>query len=178
LLPLTGFAQEPLDYTFIEASYLNADRDAGPFDVDGDGLGLKGSLSITDSIFAFGDYYSNDFDGGFDSTRYDLGAGMRWTLQPGLDLIADVAWVHVEVDTRFGDAEDDGLGLGVGLRSRVHEKVELQGGIRHVDLDDSNTYLALGGRYYLTSNVAAGFGLDFDDDDTGWNISIRAEFGN
>lgn len=177
LLPMAGIAQE-LDYTFVEASYLNSDRDAGPFDVDGDGLGLKGSLSLTDQVFVFAGYNSYDYSRGFDLSSYDIGAGMRWPLQPRLDLITDVAWVHAEVDTPFGDDDDDGLGLGVGLRSRVHDQVELQGGIRYVDLDESDTFLSLAGRYYFTESVAASFGLDFNDDDTGWNIGIRAEFGN
>lgn len=177
LLPMTAMAQE-LDYTFVEASYLNSDRDAGAFDVDGDGLALKGSLSITDSVFVFADYLTYDYDAGVDANSYDLGAGIRWPLQPELDLIADVAWVHAEVETPFGDADDDGLGIGVGLRTRVHDQVELQGGIRYVDLEESDTFLSLSGRYYFTESVAAGLGLDFNDDDTGWNIGIRAEFGN
>ena len=178
LLPLTGLAQERMDYTFVEASYVDADRDVGPFDVGGDGLALKGSLSLTDSVFVFADYSSYDYSRGVDADSYSLGGGMRWGLKPDLDLTADLSWVHAEVDTPFGSADDDGLGLGVGLRSRIHQNIEVQGGIRHVDLDDSNTYLSLGGRYYFTPTVAAGFGLDFDDDNTGWNIGLRVEFGN
>lgn len=177
LLPLTGIAQERLDYTFVEVSYLDAERDVGPFDADGDGLALKGSLSLTDSIFAFAGYSTYDY-GALDADSYDIGAGMRWALQPELDLFADVSWVHAEIDTPFGGDDDDGLGLGVGLRSRVHQDIEVQGSIRHVALDDSNTYLSLAGRYYFTDDVAVGFGLDFDDDNTGWNIGLRAEFGN
>ncbi|MBN1240886.1 MAG: outer membrane beta-barrel protein [Gammaproteobacteria bacterium] len=178
LLPLTGFAQERLDYTFVEASYLDVDRDVGAFDVGGDGLALKGSLSLTDTVFVFADYSTYDYSRGVDADGYNLGAGMRWGLKPELDLIADLSWAHVEIDTPFGDADDDGLGLGVGLRSRIHDDIEVQGGIRHVDLDDSNTYLSLAGRYYFTDTVAVGLGLDFDDDNTGWNIGLRAEFGN
>jgi len=178
LLPLTGLAQE-MDYTFVEAAYVDTESDVGPFDVDGDGLALKGSLSITDSAFIFADYYSRDLDFGLDASGYDLGAGMRWPLREQLDLVGDVAWVHVEVDTPGpGEVDDDGLGLGVGLRGRVREDIEVQGGIRYVDLDRSNTFLSFGGRYYLTETVAVGLGLDLDDDDTGWSVSVRAEFGN
>jgi opacity protein-like surface antigen len=178
LLPLAGPAQESLDYTFVEASYVNADRDMGPFDVDGDGLALKGSLSITDTVFVFAGYSTYDYNRNVDADSYDLGAGMRWGLKPELDLIADVSWVRAEIDTPFGSADDDGLGLGLGLRSRVHRNVEVQGGIRYVDFDNSNTFLTLAGRYYLTDTIAVGFGLDLDDDNTGWNIGLRAEFGN
>ncbi|HEX7081470.1 MAG TPA: outer membrane beta-barrel protein [Gammaproteobacteria bacterium] len=181
LLPLACAAQEAqqLDYTFVEVGYLNSEIDAGPLDVDGDGLGLDGSLSITDSVFVFAGYDSFDYDAGVDATSYGLGAGMHWTLKPELDLVADLGWVHAEVDRPIlPDVDDDGLGLGVGLRSRVHEAIEVQAGIRHIDLDDSDTFLTLGGRYYFTDSVAAGLGLSINDDDTGWSLGLRAEFGN
>lgn len=180
LMPIAALAQEGrLDYTYVEAAYVDTERDAGPFDVDGDGLALKGSLSITDTVFVFADYNSYDYDFGLDATGYELGAGMRWGLKPELDLTADVAYVHAEVDLPGGgDFDDDGLGLGVGLRSRVHDQIEVQGGIRYVDLDDSDTFLTLGGRYYFTETVAVGLGLELNDDDTSWRLSIRAEFGN
>lgn len=178
LLPLTGAAQD-LAYTYVEAAYLDSEIDAGPLDVNGDGLGLTGSLSITDSVFLLGEYNSYDYDGPIDTTSYGLGAGMRWGLKPELDLVGDIGWVHVEVDAPFlRDVDDDGLGLGVGLRGRVHPAIEVQAGIRYIDLDDSDTFLTLGGRYYITPNVAAGLGLSLNDDDTGWSLGLRAEFGN
>lgn len=180
LLPLTAVAQQPdrLNYTFVEAAYVDTRSDIGPFGVDGDGLSLSGSLSITDSAFVFAGYDSRDHDFGLDASGYDLGAGLRWPLRRGLDLVGDISWVHVELDTPGGDVDDDGVGFGVGLRGRVHEAIEVQGAIRHVELDRSNSYLSLGGRYYLTETVAVAGGLDFDDDDTGWHIALRAEFGN
>src|SRR5690606_6857206 len=97
---------------------------------------------------------------------------------PELDLVGDIGWVHAELDRpALPDIDDDGFQLGVGLRSRVHDAIEVQAGIRYLDLDDSDTFLTLAGRYYLTDNVAAGLGLRLNDDDTGWSVSLRAEFG-
>lgn len=178
MLPL-GAAAQDLDYTFVEAAYVDSEIDAGPLDIDGDGLGLHGSVLITDSVFLVGEYSSYDYDGNLDATSYSLGAGMRWGLRPELDLVGDLGWVHAELDRPVApDIDDDGFRLGVGLRSRVHDAIEVQAGIRYLDLDDSDTFLTLGGRYYLTDNVAAGLGLSLNDDDTGWSVSLRAEFGN
>jgi len=177
LVPLTGAAQE-LDYTFVEMSYLSNELDAGPASVDGDGLGLKGSLAVSDSVFLFANYATQDYDFGVDASNYDLGAGMRWGLKPNLDLVGEAAWVHMEVEAGGFEFDDDGLGLGIGLRSRLNDSFELQGGMRYVDLEGSDTFLSFGGRYYFTNAIAAGFGLDLNDDTTGWNLGIRAEFGN
>src|SRR5690606_27409430 len=85
LLPLGAVAQD-LDYTFVELSYMDTDLDAGPIDVGGDGFGLEGSLSVTDSVFLFANYETQDYGFGVDASSYDLGAGMRWALKPQLDL--------------------------------------------------------------------------------------------
>lgn len=177
LLPFSVLAQD-LDYTFVELSYTDTELDLGPGDLSGDGLGLTGSLSVSDSVFLFASYQTQDYQFGIDGTSYDVGAGMRYGLKPQLDLVGELAWVNYEVDTPLGDAEDDGLGLGVGLRGRVNDSLELQGGVRYVDLEDSDTFLSVGGRWYFSRTLAAGFGLSFNDDVTGWTLGLRAEFGN
>lgn len=177
MLPLTAVGQD-LDYTFVEAAYLNSKLDAGPLDIDGDGLGLSGSYLITDTVFVIGEYNSYDYNRGIDATSYSLGVGMRYGLKRELDLVGDISWVHAELDRPLlPDIDENGFGLGIGLRSRVHDAIEVQAGIRYIDLDDSDTFLTLNGRYYFTPNVAAGLGLRVNDDDTGWSVSIRAEFG-
>src|SRR5690606_34637663 len=117
LLPIAAAAQETapaLDYTFVEVSYLNSELDAGPLDVDGDGLGLEGSLALTDSVYVFGTYESYDYDFGVDATSYVLGGGYRLGLQPELDLVADLGWVHADVDGPFSGDDDNGVQLRVG----------------------------------------------------------------
>ncbi|MGB7214937.1 MAG: outer membrane beta-barrel protein [Gammaproteobacteria bacterium] len=182
LLPLAASAQEAardFDYTFVEVQYVDTELDTGPFDVDGDGLELRGSLLLTDQVFLQARYNSLDYGQGIDVTSYAVGAGVRFGLKPELDLTADLSWVSSELDRPvLPDIDDDGFELGVGLRARVHDAIEAEAGIRHIDLDDdSDTYLTLGGRYYFTKNVAAGLGLTLNDDSTGWSVGLRAQFG-
>ncbi|MFS8608972.1 MAG: porin family protein [Gammaproteobacteria bacterium] len=181
LVPLAASAQEAardLDYTFVEVNYVDMEHDAGPFDADGDGLELRGSLLLTDKVFLQAEYTSLDYAQGVDFTSYAIGAGVRFGLRPELDLTADVSWVNAEWDRRVApDIDEDGFAFGVGLRARVHDAIEVDAGIRHVDLGDSDTYLKLAGRYYITENIAAGLGLTLNDDDTGWSIGLRAQFG-
>lgn len=177
LLPLSALAQD-LDYSYVELGYMDTELDVGSGDVGGDGLGITGSWSVSDAMFLFGSYATQDYEFGIDGSKYNLGAGMHWGLKPRLDLVGDLSWVKAEVETPFGDADDDGLGLGVGLRSRMSDAIELQGGVRYVDLEESDTFLSLGGRWYFTDVLAAGFGLDFNDDATGWTLGLRAEFGD
>ncbi len=173
MLPLGAVAQD-FDYTFVEAAYFN---DAAPFEIDSDGFTLAGAVEITDTVFLLGEYASYDFDGGVDATTFILGAGMRRQLLPELDLVGELGWVRAEIDRpSLPDVDDNGFMLGVGVRARVHDQIEAQAGVRHMNFDDSETYLTLAGRYYLTDTVAAGLGLDVGDD-IGWRLTLRAEFG-
>jgi hypothetical protein len=177
LLPL-GAAAQDLDYTFVELSYLDSELDAGFVDIGGDGLGISGSLSVSDSVFLFANYATQDYKFGIDATSYDLGAGMRWGLKQGLDLVGEAAWVKTEVKFGGMKADDDGFGLGLGLRGRVNNALELQGGLRYVDMEDSDTFVALMGRWHFNNTWAAGLGLNFNDDVTSWSLGLRANFGN
>jgi len=170
LLPMAAIAQEGFDYTYVEVNYLDTDVDnAG----DDSGFGLKGSLELTDTVYLIGEYQTYDDS---DLDLWAIGGGLRWNLKPELDVLADLSWVEADA----GPFDDDGLQLNVGLRARVHDQIEVQGGIRHLDLDDtgSGTCLTLGGRYYFTRNAAVGLGLDLGDDTTTWRIGLRGEFGS
>jgi hypothetical protein len=175
-LPLTAGAAG-FDYTYVEAGYVTAERDVGPIDVDGDGLALRGSMAINDKFHGFAEYATQDLDFGVDANTFSIGAGANWSLQQDLDFVGELAWVNAEIETGFGDADDDGLGLGAGLRARANDKIELEGMLHYVDLEDSDTSLSLGGRYYFSSVLALLGGLHLNDDDTWWNIGVRAEFG-
>ena len=172
-----ALADDALSYTYIEAAYLDTEIDDGP-DVDGDGYGIAGSFELTDALFLTASYADQDFDFGIDSNRWTAGLGAHTPLADNLDLVGEIGYVDAELETGFGDVDDDGYYAGVGLRARVAQHFELEGGLNYVDLDDSgdNTTVNLGGRYYLTDQFAIGAGIDFDDDVKTWQAGFRFEF--
>jgi len=178
-LPLGALAQQPasnFDYTYVDVGYVDGEANAGPFEVDGDGLALRGSLALGSKLHVFGEYSTLDLDGGVDTTALTVGVGLHHALQSNLHFVGELGYVNAEVATPFGDADDDGLGLSAGLRYRANQDIELEGTIHYVDLDDSNTSLALRARYFFTPSFALTGGLLLDDGDTGWTIGIRAGF--
>jgi opacity protein-like surface antigen len=176
-LPLVATA-DGFDYSFIEGGYFSSELDDS--DVDGDGFGIKGSFALTDTLHFFADYTTRDFKR-VDMSQYDLGLGAHWGLQQNLDFVGELGYVkaEVEVDTPFGsfEADEDGFGVGAGLRFRAGRKVELDGMIKYVNLDDSDTSLSLGGRYYFSPGFALVGGFLVDDDINEWNLGARFEFG-
>ena len=168
---------DDMSYTYVEAAYVDTDIDDG-LDVDGDGFAVGGSFEISESFFLTGGYSAQDFDFGIDLDQWSVGIGGHMPLADDIDLVGTLRYVDAEIDTRFGDADDDGFGVGVGVRARVTDNIELEGGINYVDLDDAgdDTSLAAGARYYLSNEFAVGAGFQIGDDVTSWNIGVRLEF--
>ena len=173
-----ALAQDQLSYDYIQATYIDTEIDDRNFDVDGDGLGLSGSVSLNDSFFVNAGYGSQDFDGGVDVDQWSIGIGGHMPLSANTDLIGTVSYIDAEVDSRFGSADTDGYGLGIGVRSRVYDNIELQAGINYVDLDDGGdeTSFAFGGRYYFVEQLSVGAGVEFADNASSWNLGVRLDF--
>ena len=176
-LSVPASAQD-MSYSFIEATYLDTEIDDNNFDVDGDGFGVSGAIELNETLFLQAGYASQDFDFSIDLDQFNVGIGAHLPLAENVDLVGAVNYIDAEVDTRFGDIDDDGYGLDLGVRARLAEQFEVEGGINYVDLDDSGdeTSLQLGGRYYLSQELAFGAGVQIGDDVTTWQLGVRLEF--
>ena len=185
LLPALSEAQETatarpsesqFNYSYVELGYDETDFDAGPFDVDGDGLTLAGSFEINDDWHVYASYGALDLDGGADVDTWTLGAGYVFPLKEDMDIYGRVLYIDTSVDTNFGGADDDGLGLQARLRARVTEEFELEGGIQYVDVRDTDTSLQALARYNFTEEFSAAIGITFAGDTDGIGISARYSF--
>lgn len=179
LLAFTASASaKDFDYDFFQLSYGNIEFD--DINVDGDGFGLAGSYSINEDFHVFAGYEAAGLDFGIDATTIGAGLGWHTTLSPVVDLVASVSYQYVELDAPgAGNADDSGLGLGVGLRYAATELLELNAGISYVDLGDSgnDTGFGVGGLYTFTDAFALGFGADWSDDATSYTLAGRFYFG-
>jgi len=166
------------DYNYFQLGYGNVEFD--DVNVDGDGFGLAGSYAINADFHVFGGYQAAGLDFGIDATM--LGAGLGWhtTLSPVVDLVASVSYQYVELDASgVGSVDDNGLGLGLGLRFAASDLLELNAGINYVDFSDSggDTGFGVGGLYSFTDAFALGLGADWNDDSSSYTLSGRFYFG-
>ena len=171
-----------ISYSYVEVGYISTEID--DFNVDGDGFGLKGSWGFTDMFHAFAQYSDLSFDSNIDSSAFEIGAGLNWELSPTIDLIGTVSYLTVEVDAsvpgfRSVSADDDGLGVGMGVRALVTNQLEVSGKLNYVEFDDAgdDTTFGVAARYYFTPMFAIGGDINFDDDGTTWIIAGRFDFG-
>jgi len=171
-LPLAIQAAEPR-YTYVEAGYFNFDLD--DVNVDGDGFNVGGSLALTDLIHVVASYSDGETDQfNLDFSELDLAVGLNYRLQPGLDVVGRVGYVDTEVE----NFDDDGYSLEGLLRWMANEQLELDAGVKYVDLDDSgsDTAFQVAALYSIMPNLALGAGLSVSDDVTQWTLGGRYYF--
>lgn len=158
-----------LSYNYVEADYVNLDGDA-------DGFGLRGSVNFGDSDFyGFGSWRQYDIDGisaNFDHS--EIGFGYHHGLSDKLDLIAELAYSHI--DTRFGNS--DGYRTSVGLRGAFSSKVEglLKANYTKHERMSGDFTATAGLQFKLNPTWGITTEVEFDDHDAAYLLGLRASF--
>ena len=184
LLALSASATaQDFDYNFFSLGYQRVTLDDGTFDVDGDGIGLNGSFEISESFFVFGGYGMAEFEeAGIEVDVDNLSIGLGWHtgLSDKVDLVAGLSYEYIDVSALGLSADDNGIGLGVGLRFAASETIEVNGGVDHVDYSDGgdDTTFGLGMLYSVSDNVDIGVSGEWGDDSSAYGINGRFYFGN
>ena len=169
-------ASSQFNYSYVELGYQETEFQVGNADIDGDGLSLSGSFEINDDWHAFASYGNADLDFGIDIDTWAVGAGYAFPLRQDVDLYGRVLYLKLDVDPGALAADDDGLGLQFRIRALVTDELELEGGIQYVEVEDSDTSLQVGARYYFTETFSAGVGLTLAGDADGIGINARYSF--
>jgi hypothetical protein len=172
---------ENFSYRYVDLAHLpDAGIDNGDFDVNGDGLQLRGSLPFYQNFFVLAELQDLNFDNGVDSTRVMIGAGGHWPVNNTVDIIARAGVVDYKVDAGSFDDDDTGLFIGARLRAIVAPRVELEGGIEHLNVKvaglDNDTYLVGEGRYNFTPQWSAGVLLTIGGDTNIFGVHGRYSF--
>lgn len=176
MLSSTVALAEGPSYSYIQAIYAEVELDAGgPFNVDGDGFGVAGSVELGDSWHVFADYTTADLESALDLDLTVVGAGYRHSLSEKTDVFAELGFAKIDVQF-VGD--DSGLSARVGVRSMVSEALELNASIGTLEFDDVDygTEFGVGLWYTLSGNIALGADARFADEVTRYGVGIRLYF--
>jgi len=169
---------EGFDYNWLSFGYGQTEFD--DIDVDGDGFGIGGSFAIANNFHVFAAYEQADFDFDVEGTQWNAGFGYNTPLSDVVDFVAQLSYEYVEVEVPgFPSIDDNGFGLGVGLRWWATSKFEVDAGIKYVDLSDSgdDTGFGVGGHYYFTPSFALGLNGSWADDTSTYSLVGRFFFG-
>jgi len=170
------------DYSYFSVGYTRMNLDDGFIDVDGDGFGLNGSFEVGESFFIFAGYSAGEFEEqGITVDLDSLNAGIGWhtPLSDKVDFVTGLSYEYIDVSALGQSIDDNGIGLGVGLRFQASEAIELNAGINYVDMGDGgdDTGFGVGMLYGVSENVDIGISGDWGDDSSAYGISGRFYFG-
>jgi hypothetical protein len=173
-----GIAMAEFVYTGIEVAYVDVEYDNGPVNVNGNGYRFSGSMQLNTHTFLHGRWEEQNYDFGVDGTAYEFGAGYRHAMSDSLDFLATASYMHQEVNVGNFGVDDEGLGLGGGLRARLAPSLEVETMLRWVDFDQSgsDTGLDLLGRYYFSDRLAFTLATSLNNDVDTLSLGFRAEF--
>ena len=171
-----------LDYNFIEIGYQTVEIDdvLPGLDVDGDGFGIRGIVEVADQWYIVAAYRSVDFDLGRDRDTLQLGGGYHVAISDRADLFADLSYLRDEASANgFASESDSGLGMRVGVRGMVSDRVELEGSLGYKDFGGNNdgTTFSVGALYEFTPVVHGGVFFDLEEDVTALGVGARIYFG-
>lgn len=166
-------ASNNLSYDFAELRFI--DTEAGS--VDGDGFEIAGSYNIQDNWLLVGGFTTLDFNS-VDVTLLEAGGGYVWPQNNQFDLFATGSIVRADIDAGANDDSDTGFRVVGGIRTRFAPNFEGRAELNYIDIEDSDTFIELGGDYYVSPQFAIGGTLDVGSDNDELTIGVRWFFGD
>ena len=175
ILPLSSSViSREISYDFIQGTYSSVTDSSLPgSDVDGDGLGISGSLGITQNLALTAGFNATSFDSyqgiDIDTSEFVLGITLHAPIAVGTDVVANFsalkAKVEVTGDARSFDENDTGIVAGIGLRHLATKSIEVDVGFSYTDVfDDGFCTFGLGARFYANEKISFGIGYAAGDD--------------
>ena len=179
----TSVYADGFNYNTVTASYGQIDFDN--LNADGDIFGIGASAEVGENFFVFGNYGVSEIDDGVlsvDIDQWNAGIGYHTPISDYVDLVASLSYEYIDLSLPLGlgSIDDNGIGLGLGMRYAANDQLELNAGISYVDLSDSGdeTAFSAGILFNFTESFSVGVAGDWSDDVTAYNIGGRFYFGN
>lgn len=187
-VPTSAWA-DGLDYSYLDAGATRLDPSQGP---NGNGYQVAASYALGPNTHLLGDYGHDGLGAGLDVNRVEAGIGYNVRIlsacfnttdcpaagASGLDLVADVAYLHSSADLDGSGSSASGYALRLGLRGAPswNPAVEFDGGwhYQHAGQVESAGYATV--LYRFSSHWAAGIGLESSNDFTLWDARLRFNF--
>jgi hypothetical protein len=138
---------------------------------------VRGSIAFNPSFFVIGSLSDVGYDNDVDGFAWSVGIGGHVPINRQLDLVGRLSYLNQDLKYRGNDNKEGGYLLSGTVRWAVMEKLEIEGGLQHVDLEDSgNDTSVIGeGRYFFTDRCAGGILVQLGDS-SAFGVNVRFTF--
>lgn len=184
--PLTSFSKE-ISYDYIEGTYSSLTIDTGTSvgDLDGNGLGISGSFSVTPAIAITAGFISTNYDEflgvDIDTSEFAVGITGHVGIAPNTDIYGNFSVLKGRIELSDGftsyDDTDTGNVISAGIRFLATENIELQVGFSRVDIfDESDNGFGGSLRFYASEKFSLAAGYSTVDDVDAFSLNARLDF--
>jgi hypothetical protein len=159
-MPFLAHADD-MSYRYFQVGYMETNVDG--LSENPDGFATRGSFGFAKNYFLFTEYSQQELSG-LEVNQLSVGLGGHYGLTDNLDLVGRAGYSKAEVKVSgLGSADDDGYLVGAGLRGRMGDHFELEGGVIYQDFGggSSDTGAEVLARYYFTKRWA--LAVDYQD---------------
>ena len=199
-MPVLAHADD-MSYRYIQLGYMSTDLDTsdlgltGNSSENGDGFASRGSIGFAHNFFVFTEYSNQDVnfrvDDGAGGTipvkvsidQVSVGLGGHYGLSDNLDLVGRAGYTKLNADVTAGgfsgSADNSGYLAAAGLRGRMGDRFELEGGVIYQDLGNNggqDTGGELLARYYFTKRWALAAEYQDLGQVSSYIVGVRASF--
>lgn len=175
-------ASAEFDYTYLEGGYERLEVDG--IDEAGDGIGVRGSLAVSENFHLLGGVHSAEFEVGpvdVDFDSWEAGIGYNRAVGPNVDFVGSLSYVGADLSFNdealsVFDVDGDGYRADAGLRGRLAPAFELDGGIRYTDVDQGDETSAYVRGLFGSGSVRLLTEVEAGDDGEIYLIGGRVDF--
>ena len=146
-----GSANNDINYSYGEVRFVDVDG--------GDGIEFGGSYRINQQFYGIASFQDLDVGRRGDLEILEFGGGY---IRPHQNV--DLAAEFTLIDADFPGNSESGFSLAGGARGFVSPELELRGYVKHVDIEESDTFLELGGDYFFDNGLSAGVTIELGSD--------------
>jgi hypothetical protein len=184
-VPLAASARDSLgSFTYVEAGVqrLSVDFDLPGGDaIDFDGIGLRGSVELTDSFYLYGGLgwaRNDDFIDDIDAYQAQGGVGYRHTVFDNADFTAELGFQHTELDAGGTSNNLDAVRASVGLRGALSNNFEGWVKANYVDGSDYDGEFSgtLGAQFIINETWGIVGEVEAGDLTSQYMLGVRASF--
>ena len=184
-VPFAASARDSLgSYSYVEAGIqrVSVDFDTPGGDaIDFDGIGLRGSLELTDSFYLYGGLgwaRNGDFITDIDAYQAQAGAGYRYTVFDNADLTAELGFQHTELNAGSTSNNLDAIRASVGLRGALGNSVEGWVKANYIDGSDYDGEFSgtLGAQFIINQTWGIVGEIEAGDLTSQYMLGVRVSF--
>jgi hypothetical protein len=173
--PLTYQADSGLSYSYLQLGIGSGEMDIAGVSLDFDEVVVSGSFELNDSIFGILAFNRGDIDTGvpgvsLETEGVQVGIGFHTAVSSGTDIYGALSYIDTKLTASISGlgssrVAEDGHAIGIGIRSRISEQIELGVGWNIVEIGDADSEQSLNFGAVFDVSDRVGLGLTIVNSD-------------